>query len=103
MKDAVNHVWWLSKSSRQADNRKVLKEYSDAQKKLMEVGYEDKKRPSGHEISDTFDDPEEADGAIRTNFWNELSSSDYVPNAVELLHAADVPQQLIDVAIDDDS
>lgn len=103
VKDAVNHVWWLSKSSRpNADNRRVLKEYSDAQKKLMEVGYEDKKRPSGHAISDTFDDPEDADGAIRPNFWNELSSSDRIPDVVELLHAADVPQQLINVAAEND-
>lgn len=103
VKDAVNHVWWLSKSSRpDADNRRVLKEYSDAQKKLMEVGYEDKRRPSGHNISDTFDDPEEADGAIRPNLWNELSSSDCVPDVRELLHAADVSQQLIDVAVEND-
>lgn len=103
VKDAVNHVWWLSKSSRpNADNRRVLKEYSDAQEKLMEVGYDDKKRPSGHDISDTFDDPENANGAIRPNFWNELTSSDRVPEVIELLQAAEVPQDLIDVAQEND-
>jgi site-specific DNA-methyltransferase (cytosine-N4-specific) len=68
----------------------------------MEDGYEDKQRPSGHDISDTFDDPEEADGAIRPNFWNELSSSDHLPEFDELLRAADVPQSLIDVAEEND-
>jgi site-specific DNA-methyltransferase (cytosine-N4-specific) len=103
VKDAVNHVWWLSKSSRpNADNRRVLKEYSDAQEKLMEVGYKDKERPSGHEISETFDAPEQANGAIRPNYWNELSSGDYIQGVTELLHAADVSQQLIDVAVEND-
>jgi len=101
VKDAVNHVWWLSKEKRpKANNRRVLKEYSDAQEKLMEAGYNDRKRPSGHDISDKFDDPIEADGAIRPNFWNDLSSSDRVPELPELLYAAGVPEELVDVAVE---
>ena len=103
VKDAVNHVWWFSKSERpNADNRRVLKEYSDSQKKLMKDGYRDKMRPSGHDISDTFDDPENADGAIRPNFWNVIDSSDYAPEFIEVLQDADVSEELIQVADEND-
>lgn len=81
VKDAVNHVWWLSKSERpKADNKKVLNEYSDAQEKLMENGYDDKMRPSGHDISDKFDDPKE-NGSIPPNhleFANTASNTPYL-------------------------
>lgn len=98
VKDAVNHVWWLSKGERpKADNTKILKKYSDSQKKLMEEGYRDKKRPSGHDISDKFDDPKE-DGAIRPNFWNEVNDTLYAPDILELLDQSDVPRELLSVA-----
>jgi len=98
VKDAVNHVWWLSKGERpKADNTKILKEYSDSQKTLMEEGYRDKKRPSGHNISDKFDDPKE-DGAIRPNLWNEVTDSQYPPDILELLDQSDVPPKLLSVA-----
>lgn len=55
VKDAVNTVWWLSKTPfPKADNRKVLKPYSDSMKSLLKNGYNAKKRPSGHDISDNF-------------------------------------------------
>lgn len=98
VKDAVNHVWWLSKGERpKADNTNVLKEYSDSQKKLMEDGYRDKKRPSGHDISDKFDDPQE-DGAIRPNFWNNLNDALSAPDILELLEQSDVSRELLSVA-----
>jgi site-specific DNA-methyltransferase (cytosine-N4-specific) len=79
--DAINHVWWLSKTERpEADNTRVLREYSDSQKKLMEDGYKDKKRPSGHDISDTFDEPKE-DGSIPPNMIkaaNTASNTHYL-------------------------
>jgi site-specific DNA-methyltransferase (cytosine-N4-specific) len=83
VKDSVNHVWALSRSERpNADNRRVLKEYSDRQKEIMEDGYEDKKRPSGHDISDKFDDPkEDNDGAIPPNLLeisNTASNTHYL-------------------------
>lgn len=59
--DAVNHVWWLSKTDRpKADTTNVLREYSSRQQELMSQGYEKfgvkkKDRPSGHNISDSFD------------------------------------------------
>ncbi|MBI1181511.1 MAG: site-specific DNA-methyltransferase [Alphaproteobacteria bacterium] len=55
VKDAVNTVWWLSKTPwPKASNRRVLQPYSQAMRDLLENGYKAKKRPSGHDISDKF-------------------------------------------------
>lgn len=55
VKDAVNMVWWLSKTPHpKANNRRVLKPYSESMKKLLENGYKAKMRPSGHDISENF-------------------------------------------------
>jgi len=54
-KDAVNCVWWLSPTPwPKASNRRVLQPYSDSMLELLESGYQPKKRPSGHDISDKF-------------------------------------------------
>lgn len=57
-KDAVNTVWWFSKTAwPKADVRKVLAPYSARMKKLLADPakfYTPKKRPSGHDIADTF-------------------------------------------------
>ncbi len=57
-KDSINTVWWLSKTEwPKADVSKVLTEYSDRMKKLLEdpdAFYKPKKRPSGHDISKSF-------------------------------------------------
>lgn len=55
VKDAVNTIWWLSKSPwPKASNRRVLAPYSDAMKSLLKNGYKAKLRPSGHDISEKF-------------------------------------------------
>jgi len=55
VKDAVNTVWWLSKSEwPRANNRRVLQPYSPSMKELLAKGYKAKLRPSGHDISDKF-------------------------------------------------
>lgn len=55
VKDAVNTVWWLSKTPfPKANNRKVLVPYSDSMRSLLVNGYTAKERPSGHVISDKF-------------------------------------------------
>ena len=54
-KDAVNCVWWLSKSPwPKASNRRVLTPYSDSMNDLFRNGYHAALRPSGHDISDKF-------------------------------------------------
>ncbi|MCC6167285.1 MAG: site-specific DNA-methyltransferase [Caldilineaceae bacterium] len=55
VKDAINTVWWLSKTPwPKASNRRVLQPYSDSMKELLVKGYRAKKRPSGHDISKKF-------------------------------------------------
>lgn len=55
VKDAINCVWWLSPSPwPRASNRRVLQPYSPSMKDLLKNGYDAKKRPSGHDISDKF-------------------------------------------------
>lgn len=55
VKDAVNCVWWLSKTPwPRADNRRVLQPYSASMKDLLRNGYKPMKRPSGHDISGKF-------------------------------------------------
>jgi DNA modification methylase len=55
VKDAVNCVWWLSKTPwPKASTRRVLTPYSDSMKTLLKNGYKAKKRPSGHDISKKF-------------------------------------------------
>lgn len=52
VKDAFTRIWWMSPSDKpKADNRKVLREYSDSMKKLLNSGkYNAGLRPSQHQI-----------------------------------------------------
>jgi len=55
VKDAINCVWWLSKTPwPKASNRRVLQPYSESMKELLKNGYVAKRRPSGHQISEKF-------------------------------------------------
>ncbi|MBI4032580.1 site-specific DNA-methyltransferase [Candidatus Berkelbacteria bacterium] len=58
VKDAVNPVWWFSKTDwPKADVTRVLTPYSDRMKKLLEDPdsfYRPKERPSGHDIARSF-------------------------------------------------
>jgi site-specific DNA-methyltransferase (cytosine-N4-specific) len=55
VKDAVNTLWWLSKTAApQADNRRVLRPYSKSMKRLLRDGYTPARRPSQHDISPHF-------------------------------------------------
>ena len=55
VKDAINTVWWLSKTPwPKASNRRVLQPYSPSMQELLTKGYVARKRPSGHDISEKF-------------------------------------------------
>ena len=55
VKDAVNCIWWLSKSPYpKSSNRRVLHPYSKDMERLLQNGYRHKTRPSGHNISAKF-------------------------------------------------
>jgi len=53
--DSFTHVWWMSNSDNpKADNRKILRPYSERMKQLLETQkYNSGKRPSQHTISET--------------------------------------------------
>ncbi len=80
MKDAVDPIWWLSKTAHpKASNRSVLKPYSESMKKLLANGYKAKLRPSGHDISENFS--KDNQGAIPPNLLilaNTDSNSTYL-------------------------
>jgi len=55
VKDAVEYVWWLSKTPwPKADNRAVLKPYSKDMERLNRRGVHRTTRPSGHNIKPGF-------------------------------------------------
>jgi site-specific DNA-methyltransferase (cytosine-N4-specific) len=86
VKDSVNVVWWLAKSQNpKADNRKVLKPYSESMKSLLKNGYQAKLRPSGHDISDNFS--KDNGGAIPPNLL-ELANTDSNSNYQKLCRKA---------------
>lgn len=102
VKDAVNTVWWFSKTEDpKADVTKVLKPYSDRMKKLLENSdkyYTAKERPSEHDISNRF--AENNQGAIPPNLLeipNTTSNSHYLRTCKELerdTHPARFPKKL---------
>ena len=62
-----------------ANNRNVLRPYTEAMKKLLKKGYRAKKRPSGHEITDKFN--QDNNGSIPPNLLelgNNDSNSNYM-------------------------
>jgi site-specific DNA-methyltransferase (cytosine-N4-specific) len=71
VKDAVNTIWWLSKTDfPKASVDNILIEYSDRMKTLLRLRerfYKPKERPSGHEISDKFMYLDIRKGAIPPN------------------------------------
>jgi DNA modification methylase len=79
VKDAVNTLWWLSKSdSPRADNRRVLRPYSRSMRRLLRDGYQTAKRPSQHDIGPHF--RRDNGGAIPPNILqvpNTRSSDEY--------------------------
>jgi DNA modification methylase len=82
-KDAVNTVWWFSKTENpKADVTHVLVPYSERMKTLLkdpEAFYTPKERPSGHDIAQAF--AKDNGGAIPSNLLqipNTESNSHYL-------------------------
>lgn len=101
-KDSVNTVWWFSKTEfPKSDVTKVLAPYSDRMKKLIENPdkyYKAKKRPSGHDIGNSFGN--DNGGSIPSNLLqisNSESNSKYMSLAKEIginTHPARFPIKL---------
>jgi len=105
VKDAVNTVWWFSKSEfPDADNRRVLRPYSDSMRYLLKRGYKAKKRPSGHDISGKF--AQDNGGAIPPNLLeiaNTKSNTSYLKLCQEYgirPHPARFPGKLVEFFFD---
>jgi DNA modification methylase len=105
VKDAVNMVWWFSKNEYpKADNRQILRPYSESMRELIRRGYKAKKRPSGHDISETFQ--RDNGGAIPPNLLeiaNTESNSYYLRRCKDLgikPHPARYPEALVQFFID---
>lgn len=76
VKEAVTHIWWLSKTTEpQADNRRVLKPYSKSMKRLLRDGYQTAMRPSQHEIGPHFQ--KDNGGAIPPNILTVPNTRSY--------------------------
>lgn len=97
--DAVSTVWWLSKTETpNADNKRVLQPYTESMKQLLKNGYNNGKRPSGHIVSDKWQ--QDLGGAIPKNLLtisNTSSSDKYQRNCRENnipLHPARFPHRL---------
>jgi len=76
VKDSVEHVWWLSKTPwPKADNRQVLKPYSKDMLRLAQRGVKTTVRPSGHNITNSFDDISQG-GSIAPNVIDDSIPSD---------------------------
>jgi site-specific DNA-methyltransferase (cytosine-N4-specific) len=96
VKDAVNILWWLSKTAEpQADNRRVLRPYSRSMRRLLRDGYKVARRPSQHDIGPHFQ--RDNGGAIPPNILtipNTRSSDEYFARCREAglpIHPARFP------------
>lgn len=99
VKAAVNLVWWLGKSPwPKANNRNVLREYSEDMVRLLKRGYRAKDRPSGHSITSKF--RRDRGGAIPPNlleFGNNDSNGAYIKKCAAAglpVHPARFPRAL---------
>ncbi|MCK6580236.1 MAG: site-specific DNA-methyltransferase [Anaerolineae bacterium] len=99
VKDAINTIWWLSKTPwPKASNRRVLQPYSASMMQLLATGYRAKRRPSGHDISDKFANNNGA--AIPPNLIaipNTESNSSYIRYCQEKglpVHPARYPSEI---------
>lgn len=99
VKDAVNCIWWLSKTPYpKANNRRILQPYSKSMRDLLKNGYVAKKRPSGHDISMKFQ--KDNGGSVPPNLLaiaNTESTSRYQEYCRENnipIHPARFPSQL---------
>ena len=91
--DSYTHVWWISNSDLpKADNRRVLRPYSDSMAKLLRRGtFNAGKRPSEHSINE-FAFLKDCGGSIAHNFF-ELENLDAtrrvrLPNAFSFSNTA---------------
>jgi DNA modification methylase len=109
IKDAVEYVWWFSKTPwPKANNKKVLRPYSKDMLRLAQRGVKTTVRPSGHNITESWDKlhsggsiaPNVIDDEIPTEMLkmgNNASNDGYTKKCKEAgikIHPARFPAQL---------
>ena len=99
VKDAVNSVYWLSKTPfPKANNKRILSPYSQSMRSLLKNGYKARLRPSGHDISSKFQ--KDNGGSVPPNLLaiaNTESTSRYQEHCRQNnipIHPARFPAQL---------
>jgi len=99
VKDSVEYIYWLGKTPNpKADNSRVLQPYSKDMLRLIKRGIAATRRPSGHNIKETF--ALDRGGAIPGNFFqcgNNESNSNYLgglKKAGKKIHPARFPSEL---------
>lgn len=103
VKDSFTHIWWMSKNERpKANNRHVLKKYSQSMIDLLERGtYNGGARPSEHQIGETSFLTNN-NGAIPSSVFtvsNTLSSSPYLTYCKQnnfKQHPARMPSEIVE-------
>lgn len=76
VKDSVEYIWWFSKTEwPKANNRRVLREYSNDMRRLNGKGLRPTRRPSGHNIKSTFTSVD-AGGSIPSNVLEDAIPDD---------------------------
>lgn len=97
VKDAVHTIWWLSKTARpDANNRRVLANYSKSMMNLLDRGYNAGLRPSGHHVSGEW--RKDNGGSIPPNIIisaNTKSTDDYL-QACKKLGLRPNPSRFVD-------
>lgn len=101
LKDATTKIWWMAKTERpKADNRKVLRPYSESMKNLLRRGtYNNGKRPSEHNIS-ASGFLKNNDGAIAPNLIEVANTSNgtqyqsFCRDNQIMLHPARMPEKI---------
>lgn len=76
IKESVEYVWWFSKTPHpKANNRNVLRPYSADMLRLAKKGVKTTVRPSGHNITSSFDKVENG-GSIPANVIEDSLTED---------------------------
>jgi DNA modification methylase len=111
-KDAINYVWWLSKTPEpKADNSRVTRDYTRGMRRLLDTGtYNRGRRPSGHVVREGF--THDRGGAIPPNLLavsntgNDTAYVDACKRVGRKTHPArfapDIPRFFIEMLTDPD-
>lgn len=88
VKDAVNCIWWLSKTTEpKADNRKILKPYSRSMQRLLQRRtYNTGMRPSGHDVGTQW--ARNNGGAIPSNVLGAPGEQSLLDNLIDTPNTA---------------